>query len=138
VAQCNYLGEGDSDSSVSTPPPVDSIAAVINSVDALSVGDPVTGVSAPLSVPHLFWRASAASNSGLIKFDCLVDNGSHLVLICDSLVDELALMRQKLHGPFETELAMWEGEKKVVVCLYEYVKLCLCNTSGDTQQSLYA
>jgi hypothetical protein len=48
-------GKGDSDSSVSTPPPVDSIAAVIDSVDAPSVGDPVTGVFTPLSVPHLFW-----------------------------------------------------------------------------------
>src|SRR5882762_4244482 len=123
-------GEGDSDS-VSTSPPFDSVAAVIDSVDAPSLRDPVTGVSSPFSVPHLFWRAAAASNSGLVEFDCLVDNGSHLVLIRDTLVDELALKRRKLHIPFETELAMREGEKKVVVRLYEYVKLRLCDASGE-------
>jgi len=80
-------GEGDSDS-VSTSP-VYSVAAVIDPVNAPSLRDPVTGVSAPFSVPHFVWRAAAASDSGLIEFDCLVDNG----LIRDTLVDELALTR---------------------------------------------
>jgi len=122
--------EGDPDSSVSTPPSVKSVAAVIDSVDGPPVENTITSVSAPLSVPHMFWRAAVATHCGLVEFDCLIDNGSHLVLIRDSLVKELALTRRKLHKPFETELAMREGENKVVVSLYEYVKLRLCDPSG--------
>ena len=62
---------------------------------------------APLIVPHLFWRASVLPKGLLpLSFDCLLDNGSHLVLICKSLVNQLGLCHQKLHLPIETELAM--------------------------------
>jgi hypothetical protein len=123
--------DGDADDSVSPFPLTHAVMSVVDSVDAPLIAKTVNGLSAPLSVPHLFWRAAAASNSGLVLFDCLIDNGSHLVLIRDSLVNELALPRRKLHKPFETELAMREGEKKVVVHLYEYVKLRLCDASGE-------
>ena len=50
--------------------------------------------SAPLTVPHLFWRASAsAPDSFPITFDCLIDPGSHLVIIRENLVNELSLKR---------------------------------------------
>src|ERR1700676_4306149 len=76
-------GNGDSDTSVSAPFPPPTVAAVIDSVD-----DPVlltlTGpdnVISPLSVPHLYWRASApVPNDVPATFECLLDNGSHLVL----------------------------------------------------------
>ena len=49
-------------------------------------------ISAPFTVPHLFWRASGAPQNSLpISFDCLLDDGSHLVLIRAYLVKQLDL-----------------------------------------------
>ena len=49
-------------------------------------------ISAPFTVPHLFWRASVAPRNLLpISFDCLLDDGLHLVLIHASLVKQLDL-----------------------------------------------
>ena len=77
---------------------------------------------APLMVPHFFWRASISLQGSLqLSFNCLLDNGSHLVLICKSLVKQLGLCCQKLHLPIETELTMQENDKKVTVTLYKYV-----------------
>jgi hypothetical protein len=91
--------------------------------------------SAPLSVPHMFWRACAltatTSDDAPAQFDCLIDNGSSLVLIRNSLVNDLYLRRHKLPEPIETKLAMREGEKKIIVPLYKYVKLCLSDSSGE-------
>jgi hypothetical protein len=135
------LGDlGDPDSSVSTisiPSAVSAVTAIIDNVDAaVPVAiDSVDKVTAPLSVPHLFWRATAAAASLTdcepIKFDCLIDNGSHLVLIRNALAEDLSLRRHKLPEPIETEVAMREGEKKVVLKLYEYVKLRLYDSSGE-------
>ena len=48
--------------------------------------------SAPLTVPHLFWHASALPPGSFpMTFDCLIDLGSHLVIIRESLVNELSL-----------------------------------------------
>ena len=64
-------------------------------------------ISAPFTVPHLLWRASVAPQNSLpISFDCLLNDGSHLVLICASLVKQLDLHLQKLPSPIEIELAM--------------------------------
>jgi hypothetical protein len=86
-------GNSDPDSSMSTPFPPHTVAAIIDSIDALHLVDAPEGLSVPLSVPHLFWRASAASadtDSVPLDFDCLIDDGSHLVLICDSLMNQLS------------------------------------------------
>jgi hypothetical protein len=78
----SILGDGDPDSSVSTYH--HAVAAIIESINAPALSVPVSSddTAAPISVPHLFWRASAAvPNDFPAKFDCLIDNGSHLVLI---------------------------------------------------------
>ena len=64
-------------------------------------------------------------------FECLLNNSSHLVLIRDSLVGKLSLRRHKLPIPIETELAMRKGDRKVVVKMYDYVKLRLNDSSGE-------
>lgn len=47
---------------------------------------------APLTVPHLFWHASASLLDSLpLQFNCLLDIGSHLVIIHEQLVNDLGL-----------------------------------------------
>ena len=69
---------------------------------------------APLSVPHLFWWASASAPDSLpLTFDCLLDLGCHLVIIRENLVNELHLQHQKLELPISTELAIDNKNKNL-------------------------
>jgi hypothetical protein len=112
----NVLGDlDDPDSSVSTiliPSAVSAVTTIIDNVDAaISVAiDSIDDATAPLSVPHMFWRATAAAaslaDSEPIKFDCLIDNSSHLVLIRNALTKDLSLCRHTLPEPIETEVPM--------------------------------
>ena len=89
-------------------------------------------ISAPFTVPHLFWGASVAPQNTLpISFDCLLDNGSHLVLIHTSLVKQLDLHLQKLPSPIEIKLTMQNKKEKVSVILTEYVHLFLHDSTGE-------
>ena len=65
------------------------------------------------------------------SFDCLLNNGSHIVLIHDSLVNELGLCKKRLKMPIKTDVAMHLNEKKMSVMLYEFVKLPLYYASGE-------
>ena len=128
----SIIDAGDPDSSVSTN--CHAIAAVNDSINAPAVSMPLPANDAttPISVLHLFWRVSASvPNDVPSDFDYLIDNGSYLVLIRETLANSLALRRHKLHVPIETELAMREGDRKVVVRLYDYVKLRLYDSSGE-------
>ena len=122
---------------VSAPFILNTAAVVIKSINSPFVpgADTLNGVTAPLSVPHLFWRASAAAavtpHDVPTHFDCLIDDGSDLVLIRDLLVRDLSLRRHKLPKPIETEVAMREGDRKSVLFLYEFVKLRLYDASGE-------
>jgi hypothetical protein len=113
------------------------VSAVIKHVEtAVPVAlNAIYDAIAPLSVPHLFWQATVTtatlSNDAHIQFNCLIDNGSHLVLIHDSLAEDLSLHCHKLPEPIKTEVAMQEGENKIVLKLYKYVKLCLYDSSGE-------
>jgi len=52
----------------------------------------VSSFSAPISVPHLVWRANASSiDDFLLSLDCLLDSGSHLILIRPETVADLRL-----------------------------------------------
>ena len=63
------------------------LAAIVKDVnnvapDSLNLLKADSEFVAPLTVPHMFWHASAsAPNSLPIQFDCLLDIGSHLVII---------------------------------------------------------
>ena len=95
---------------------------------------------APLMVPHLFWRVSILPWESLpLSFDCLIDDGSHLVLIHKSLVKQLQIHCCKLHFPIETRLAMKEHDKKITVTLHKYVHLSLFDGSGQySTQTIHA
>jgi hypothetical protein len=109
----NVIGEsGDSDSSMSNLLSDPAVSTVIDVVDAAvpMVANVCSDIIAPLSVPYIFWRATAAAATLVydesIKFDRLIDNGSHLVLICNSLAETHSLHCHKLLLPIETEVAM--------------------------------
>ena len=73
---------------------------------------------------------SGAASSFPVTFDALIDNGSHTVLIREELVNELALRRHKLPVPEVVEFAMEGAGKKVIVQLYEWVKLKVYDPSS--------
>ena len=107
-------------------------AAIIEGVDDAIPTPLKAGESrAPLMVPHMFWRASCSPINNLpITFECLLDIGSHLVIIREDLVDELKLHRRKLRVPIFTETAMHNGQKNMIE-LDEFVKLQLYDASGQ-------
>ena len=81
-----------------------------------SIDDPVATLpkadenQAPLTVPHLFWRASYLPTDDFpLTFDCLLNVGSHLVTIHENLVDELKLHCKQLQKTIFTETAMHDG-----------------------------
>ncbi|KAG6824333.1 hypothetical protein H0H92_007167 [Tricholoma furcatifolium] len=76
---------------------------------------------APLSVLHLRWECTMAG-PGVpepIAVSSLLDDGSHLVLIEESLVDRLCLRRFCLHEPFEVAVAL-DNDSKRTTHLSEY------------------
>jgi hypothetical protein len=135
----NVIGcSSDPDSSMSThllSPTVDATIPMVANV--------LYDVIVPLAVPHMFRRASvispAAPDNAPIQFDCLIDNGLHLVLICDSQAEQLCLHHHKLPLLIETKVVMREGDKKVILKLYEYVKLHFYDSTGEyTAKSIHA
>ena len=70
---------------------------------------------APMTVPHMFWHASTSSPDSLpIQSDCLLDIGSHLVIIHEQLVKDLNLHHHKLQKPIISELAIQPDGPKVL------------------------
>ena len=101
-----------------------------------SIDDPVitppkaNNTCAPLTVPHLFWQASCSPINNLpLTFDCLLDVGSHLVIIREDLINQLKLCCKKLDKPVFTETTMHDGQKNVIE-FDEIVKLQLYDASG--------
>jgi hypothetical protein len=129
-------GFSDPDSSVSTHLFSPTVATVIKTFDAMvpMVTNVLHDVTAPLVVSHMFWRtsviSSAVADDAPIQFDCFIDNGSHLILICASLAEQLCLHHCKLPLPIETEVVMQEDDKKVILKLYEYVKLYVYDSTA--------
>ena len=128
-------GSDGSDNKVSIPSPT-SVGAFLESVEAIADTPTLESQSlkeiSPLIVPHLIWRASVSPPNSLpVSFDCLLDNGSHLVLIRESLVTELGLRRKKLKTPIKTDLAMHLNEKDNSVTFHDFVKLSLYDVSGE-------
>ena len=84
---------------------------------------------------HLIWNCQIHSLTGdfLVKTCALLDNGTHLVLICPELVDQLGLKKYRLHQPEPIDVA-FSTEKKQTK-LYHYVKLSL--SSLDSAWTLH-
>ena len=85
---------------------------------------------ASLTVLYLFWQVSCSTiDDFLLTFNCLLNIGSHLVIIHEDLVDKLKLCCKRLWKPIFTETAMHNGQKNIIE-LDEVGKLQLCNPSG--------
>ena len=106
--------------------------AIIESIDGTVITLPkVDEHHTPMTVPHLFWCTSYFPVGDLpITFDCLLDVGSHLVIICEDLVNKLKLHHKRHHTPIFTETAMHNDQKNVIE-LGEFVKLQLYDASGQ-------
>ena len=113
------------------------VAAFIRNIESPVEGKMMQIVKAsqiptPFMVLHVFWRASVSPWSLLpISFDCLLDDGSHLVLIWASLVKQLDLHIHTLPLLIKTELTMQDNEQKIIVILTEYVHLSLYDKTGE-------
>ena len=111
------------------------LAAIVKDVnnimpDSLNLLKADSEFVAPMMVPHMFWRASASlPNSLPMQFDCLLDIGSHLVIIHEQLVKDLNLHCCKLHEHFISKLAMQPDGLKFLKFTH-FVKLKLYNSSG--------
>ena len=64
-------------------------SAALDSINLLKAG---SDLLAPLTIPHMFWQASVSPpNAFPIQFNCLLDIGSHLVIIHEQLINDLNL-----------------------------------------------
>jgi hypothetical protein len=88
---------------------------------------------APLTVPHLFWQCSVdgPATTFPVTFEALIDHGSHTVLISRDLISKLGLRIRKLHKLMVVEMAIPNESVKQRICLTEWVKLSLYDTSGQ-------
>ena len=85
---------------------------------------------APMMVPHMFWCASTSPPDSLpIQFDCLLDIGSHLVIIHEQLVKDLNLHCHKLQKPIISELAIQPNGPKVLE-FHDFINLKQYDYSG--------
>jgi hypothetical protein len=110
------------------PPTNDSAVLEGNSSDlSKDSDDSMSAHSVPFSIPHYHWRCVINGMDSLnhVDVEALIDNGSHTVLICDDLVDNLKLCRWKLHEPMNISLAVSDSENRAVTTLMEWVKLKL-------------
>ena len=84
----------------------------------------------PISIPHLIWKAQIWDADDVQKpFDCLLDNGAHLVLIRPEVVTDLGLPICRLHNPVSVTLAL-NKEPKAVTEFYDYVSLSLSSLNN--------
>jgi hypothetical protein len=86
----------------------------------------------PISVPHLIWRGQIwNSNDVQILYDCLLDDGAHLVLIRPETVTDidLGLSIRRLHEPVTVTLAL-NNDPDALTELWDYVSLSLSSLNN--------
>jgi hypothetical protein len=101
-----FKGDSDSDCSVSAESFVSAIRRISQPV-------------APLTMPHLYWRAMVhgSSNAFPISFKALIDHGSHIVLIGHLFLQQLGLKWRKLKEPISITVAVSNSSSKSCVTL---------------------
>jgi len=74
--------------------------------------DDSVSADCPLSVPHLFWKATTLGKDGLpVVVNTLLDCGAHVVLIRPSTAKRLGLKPKKLKKPVPIDVAI-DGDNK--------------------------
>jgi hypothetical protein len=84
-------------------------------------------VDCPISVPHMFWKATALGDEGFpVSVNALLDCGAHVVLIRPSTAKRLGLTPRKLRKPVPIDVAIDDKKGKVPsVMLDSFVSLSL-------------
>ena len=84
----------------------------------------------PLSCPHLIWRAQIWNNNDVqILYDCMLDDGAHLVLIRPETVTDLGLPIHHLHEPVSVTLTLNSNPDSLAV-FHDYVSLSLLSLNN--------
>lgn len=84
----------------------------------------------PLSVPHLIWKAQIWNSEDVqIPYDCLLDDGAHLVLIRPETVTDLGLSIRRLNEPVSVSLAL-NSDPESVKEFHDYVFLSLSSLNN--------
>ena len=95
----------------STPAPVGTVlpSSLFQPFSLLGDNDTSRSVEdiSPLTCPHLIWRCQIwNSNDIQIPYDCLLDDGAHLVLIRPETITDLGLSIRHLPEPVSITLAL--------------------------------
>jgi hypothetical protein len=87
---------------------------------------------APLETAHFIWPCllTGPSFDSFERIDALIDHGSHLVLIDESVVNRLGLRRRKLHTKIEAHSAFMNSSSSPF-CFSEYVTLSPTSLNHD-------
>ena len=132
-AQLEDLPTGSSDNSPPVNAPVGAILPSSSYNFVLSGDSDTSGYSddvSPISCPHLIWRAQIWNDVDVqIPFDCLLDDGAHLVLIRPETVTDLGLPIRRLHEPVSVTLAL-NGNPDSLSVFHDYVSLSLSSLNN--------
>ncbi|KAG2737965.1 hypothetical protein P692DRAFT_20702742, partial [Suillus brevipes Sb2] len=87
---------------------------------------------APFETAHLMWPCllTGPSSASFERVDALIDHGSHLVLIDESIVKRLGLRRRKLHANIEANSAFMDNSS-LPFSFSEYVLLSPSSVNHD-------
>ncbi|KIO11021.1 hypothetical protein M404DRAFT_966898, partial [Pisolithus tinctorius Marx 270] len=118
----------------------DAVAVVMPSAVLGDGTDSGEEYVAPLSVPHLRWPCllEGPNLTFPLPVKALIDSGSHLVLIDETLVAKLGLRRRPLHKSLHVSVALSSGDREVR-SLESYVVLsCLSPDARFRSRSVRA
>ena len=110
-AQIEEVPNNAPDIFMNPPAPVSAILSSSSYQSFVLVGDSDTSGSSedvsPISVPHLIWKAQIWNNDDVqMPYDCLLDDGAHLVLIIPETITDLGLPIRRLSEPVCITLAL--------------------------------
>jgi len=88
---------------------------------------------APFETAHLIWPCllTGPSSNSYERVDALIDHGSHLVLIDESVVNKLGLRKRKLHAEIQANSAFINNSSLSLFSFSEYVLLSPSSINHD-------
>jgi len=88
---------------------------------------------APFETAHLIWPCllTGPSSNSYERVDALIDHGSHLVLIDESVVNKLGLHKRKLHAEIQANSAFINNSSSSLFSFSEYVLLSPSSINHD-------
>jgi hypothetical protein len=88
---------------------------------------------APFETAHFIWPClfTGPSSNSFERVDALIDHGSHLVLIDESVVNKLGLRKRKLHTKIEANSAFMNDSSSSTFSFSEYILLSPSSINHD-------